>query len=95
MINVILKENKGILITIEFKWYIASTSIFDIVVYKLGHKQELCLVILFSINKCTKIDLYQAILSFDLTIYFQVKSSWEFLLNTKKIIYQRPEFWGE
>ena len=44
-----------------------------------------CPVILFEIDKSSKIGFYYTILPFDLTIYLWVESSGEFLLDAKEI----------
>lgn len=91
-VNFILKENIGMIVIIEFKRRIASICIFNIIVSKLSYRQEFCLIILFLIDKSTKISLYFDILFFNLAVCLWMKCSRGFLLNTKKIAQQRPEF---
>ena len=54
---------------VEFKKYIASTSIFSIIIGKLYYKKKLYLIILFKVDKSLKIEVYCIILSFDLVVH--------------------------
>ena len=71
---------------IELKKHIISICIFNIIIDKFCCKKKLCSVILFSINKSLKVDLYHLILFFDLAIYIKIKSGEKFLLDNKKIV---------
>ena len=70
---------------IEFKKYVANTSIFSIIIAKLYYKKKSYSIILFKVNKNLKIGLYYTFLFLNLIIYLQIKGDKEFLLNTKKI----------
>ena len=48
-------------------------SIFSIVIGKLNHWQQPCSIILFFIDKCSKVRFYYAILSLSLAIYLGVE----------------------
>lgn len=52
--------------TIELGKHVTGTCIFGIVLSNLGHWQEFSLIILFLIDKCTKINLDCAILFLNL-----------------------------
>ena len=70
---------------IEFKKHIASASIFGIMIDKFRYKKKLCLVILFKIDKSSKVDFYYTILPFSLTVYLWVEGGGEPLLDAKEI----------
>lgn len=70
---------------VKLKKYIASTYIFSIVICKFCHGQEPCPVVLLSINKNTKINLYCAILLHGLAVRLQIEYSGDLLLNVKKV----------
>ena len=70
---------------IKFKKYVIGTSIFGIVVDKLCNRKKPCLVILFKIDKDSKVGFHHIILSFSLTVHLWVKSGKESPLNTKEI----------
>ena len=69
---------------IELEKYVTNTGILDIVVSKLYHRKKLYLVILFKIDKDSKIGFYYNILPFDLTICLLVKSDGKFYLISRK-----------
>ena len=52
----------------------AGASIFGIIISKLCHKKKLYLIILFKINKSSKIGFYYFILSLNLAIYWKIES---------------------
>ena len=70
---------------IELKKCVADTGILSIVVGKLRHEKKPCSVILFEIDKGSKIDFYCTILPFSLTIFLLVEGNRESLLNAKEI----------
>ena len=55
---------------IKFKKYISNTSIFGVIIDQLSYKKKLYLIILFKINKSSKIGLYYIILFLSLAINF-------------------------
>lgn len=57
----------------QFKKRIASTYIFGIIVYKSSHLQDFNLVVLFKINKNSKISFYSTILFNSLIISLKMK----------------------
>ena len=63
-----------------------NVNIFDIDINKLCFKKNLCLIILFKINKGLKINLNQTIYFLSLVIYLYIKNDEKFWLDTKKII---------
>ena len=54
---------------VKLKKYIANISIFDIIISKYYYKKKLYLIILFKINKNTKISFYCTILFLNLAVY--------------------------
>ena len=72
--------------TVELKKYIASASIFCIIIGEFCHKKKLYLVILFEINKGSKVSFHCNILPFGLTIRLWVKGDRKSPLNTKEIV---------
>lgn len=66
---------------IEFKKNIANICSFYFIIGKFGYWQELSLVILFIINKCLKIKLYNIVLFFNITINLKIKSNYKLLSN--------------
>ena len=72
--------------SIKFKKYVASDSIFVIIISKFCYKKKTCLVILFNIDQNLKIDFHYIILPFGLTVYLWVKSSRKSLLKAKEIL---------
>lgn len=74
------------IIIVKFERYVTSICIFFIIICKFYHRQKLCPVILFSVNKNPKISLYSAIFLLTLAISLRVKSSRQLLLDAKKII---------
>lgn len=65
--------------------YITSICTLSIIIHKFCYRQELCVIVLFSIDKGTKISFYYAILFLSLAIYLRIKYSKKLLLNTKKV----------
>ncbi len=80
---------------VQLERRMAGAYILSIVVCKLGHWQEPCLVILLEVDKGLKIGLYCAILMFRQTISLGVQRRGEPSLDAKKIAEQRPECRGE
>lgn len=83
--SIIFEKNTTIIIAIKLEQYIADIRILSIVIHKFCHKQEFCFIILFSIDKGTKINFHHAVLPFGLTVCLQMKGGRKFLLNAKKI----------
>lgn len=81
--------------TIQLKKRVANACICDIVISKLGHKPESSSIVLFKINKCSKIWLYDAIFLLCLTVGLKIKGDEEFLFNAEEITEQKPEFQSE
>ena len=69
---------------IKLKKFMASASIFGIIIGKFCHRKKLYSVILFKINKDLKVNFYCTILLFSLIVYLQVESDREFLLDAKE-----------
>ena len=85
-IEIFFVGNTKIISAIEFEKYIADISIFDIIVYKLRHKKNLCPIILFKINKDLKIGFYYTILFFSLAVSLWVEDGIKSPLDAKKIV---------
>ena len=66
---------------IKLKKHIIDASIFGVIIGKLSHREELCLIILIEVDKGSNIDFYCAILLFSLAIYLRVEGSVESLLD--------------
>ena len=54
----------------------AGASIFGIIVSKLYHKKKLCPIILFEIDKSSKLAFYYTVLLLSLAIYLKIESGW-------------------
>lgn len=59
---------------------------FGNIVSKVHHVKKLWPITLLHINKSLKIDLYCAILPFNLAVFLQFKSNRKFFLNDIKIL---------
>ena len=70
---------------IELKRHMAGISIFNIIIGKFRYKKKLCLVILFQIDKNSKVSFYYTILPFDLTVCLWVKGGKQFPFDPKEI----------
>ena len=64
-----------------------SLYIFNIYYKYIQEYKKLYLIILFKINKYSKIDFYYIIFLFNLTIYFKIKNNRKLLFNIKKILH--------
>ena len=73
---------------IQLKQVIAGVYFLNIVIYKLSYWQKFKLILLFKINKNSKVSLYNTVLSFYLAINLMIKNSCKFLFNTKKVAKQ-------
>ena len=72
-VNIFFKKNSGVVAIIELERGVTGAGIFSIIVGKFRHLQQLCLIILFPIDKCSKIRLYCAILPLRLAICMRLK----------------------
>ena len=70
---------------INFKKLVVNIAILYIIVGKLYYKKKQYLIILFKVNKGSKIGFYYIILPFCPFNYFQVNDKKKFLCNIKKI----------
>lgn len=59
--------------------------IFGIIVGKFSDKKKPCLIIIFKIDKYSKVNLYNIILSLNLAICLLIKGDRESSLDVKKI----------
>ena len=66
---------------VEFKRRVANTSILDIVICKLSHWQEVCLVILFPVHKSSEVCFHCTVLSLCLAIGLRMESHREYSLD--------------
>ena len=71
---------------IILKNHVVNIDILGIIISKLHYKKKLCPIILFEIDKSSKINFYYTILLFDLIVYLKLGGSKEFLLDVKKIV---------
>lgn len=63
-----------------------SVYIFYIIICKLSHKQKFCLIVIFQINKSSKIGLYNAVLLLCFVFcLLKIKGNRKMTLDTKKI----------
>ena len=69
----------------------AGSHIFYFMVCKFSHEQELCQVLLLSIDKTLKVCLHYAIWLFCLTIYLRKQSCRQSAVYTGKVIEQKLE----
>ena len=76
---------------IQLERYAIGVCIFGVVVQKLGHRQESCPVILFEVDKDSKVCLHRAVLLFRLPVCLRVKRDGELSLNTKEVAKREPE----
>ena len=83
--EVFFVKNASVIFAIEPKRHMASVSIFGIIIGKFYYKKKFYLVILFEIDKSSKVGFYPIILPFDLTINLLIEGNRESLLNVKKI----------
>ena len=58
---------------IELEKCVAGASIFDIIIGKLCTKKKPCPIVLFDIDKSSKVGFYYAVLLFSLAIYLKKK----------------------
>ena len=70
-------------------------SIPGIIVSKLRYWWKPGLVILFEVDKCSKVGFYSAILPLGLTVCLMVERGWEPPFDSKKVIKQWLEFRGK
>ena len=76
---------------IQLEWCVTGACIFGVIVRKLGHRQESYPVILFEVDKSSKVFLYRAVLSFCLPVCLSVKRGGESSLDTKEVAERGPE----
>ena len=70
---------------VELEKRMAGTSIFGIIISKFRYKKKPCPVILFEIDKGSKVGFHCTILLFGLTVCLWVEGGEESPLNAKKI----------
>lgn len=63
-------------------------SIFDIIIHKYNYCHKSSLIILFTINKGSKLGLYRAVLPLYPTVCLRIKSGKEAVLDFDKVIKQ-------
>ena len=83
-VDVIFKRNSWIEAAVEFKRRVASADIFGVVLCKLSHWQEACLVILLLVYKGSEVYFHCAVLSLCLAIGLRMESRRESFLMPKK-----------
>ena len=70
---------------IQFKLCMAGACILGVVISELGHWQEPCPIVLFEIDKSSKVGLYGAILLFCLAVGLRVEGGRELSLDSEEI----------
>ena len=70
---------------VEFKKYVTSTAVFEVVIGKLYHWQETCPIILFPIYKGTKVSFYCAVLLFCLAVCLRLEHAEVLSLDAKEV----------
>ena len=70
---------------VQLKQYMGGACIFGIVISELGYWQELCPIILFEVDKSSKVGLYGAVLPFHLAVHLRIKCGREPLLDAQKV----------
>ena len=60
---------------VELKRYKAGTGIFGIIISKLCYRNKLYLIILFKVNKNSKLSFYYIVLPLNLAICLRIKSN--------------------
>lgn len=74
-----------IIFIVLLKEYMASDSIFYIIIYKFSYKEQFSLFMLFNINKSLKIGLNLIILIICFFVSLKLEYNRKLLFNTKKI----------
>ena len=69
-IIIFLIKNTKIIVAIELEKYIAGNGIFGIIISKFCYKKKLYLIILFKVDKSSKVNFYCASLPLNLSIYW-------------------------
>ena len=72
-------------LAVQLKRLIAGACIFSIIISKLTNWQKLCLVILFKVDKSSKVSFYYTVLTFGLAIYLGIKDYEKSLFNSKEV----------
>lgn len=80
---------------VKLKRHITNVCVFSIIIYNFNHWQWFCLIVLFKVNKNSKIDFYYAILSLILIISLSIKCSKKPLFDVYKIAKRWPILWDE
>lgn len=58
-----------------------NANIFDVIIYKLSHRQKFGLIILFKVDKSVEISFYNVVVSICLNFSLGIKNNKKFLLN--------------
>lgn len=77
---------------VQFKEYVASARVFDIIIDKFNYWKELYPVILLEVDKKTEVGFYYTIVPLSLTVSLRVEDNGKSLLNTQKVAQKKPEF---
>ena len=81
--------------TIKLEKSVTYAGVLEIVIGKLRHWLEPCLVVMLPIYKGIKVSFYCAILSFCFPVRLKVKCGRKLSLYAKEVTEQRPEFGRE
>ena len=84
-VDVVLQKNSWIEAIVEFKRRVAGAGVLGIVVGKLSHWQEPCLVILLPVHKGSEVCLHCAVLPFYLAIGLRMESHRESSFDSQEI----------
>ena len=69
----------------KFEKRVVGASILGIIISKFNYRKKPCLVILFEIDKNSKVGFHYTILPFGLTVHLWIEGGRESLLDAKKI----------
>ena len=78
-------KNPRVISAVKLKEYIASTSIFGVIIGKFRYRKKSYLIILFKVDENSEVGFYYTILSLDLTIHLKIEGDKKFSLDVKEI----------
>ena len=90
-VEVLSIGNTWVVPVVELKRRVLCTGIFCIIISKFCHWQKPRPVVLFVINKGSKISFYHAILLLHLAVSLRVEDGRESLFNAQKVAQRRPK----
>ena len=90
-IDFFLVRHPRLVAAVQLKRSVAGTSILRVVVCKLRHRQEPCLVILLPIHEGMEVCFHHAVLSFHLPVCLRVERGGEPSLDAKEVTERGPK----